>query len=390
MTRTVWRMAPSVRSAGALLVLVLTAAACGPDPLAEVGQNTTTTSSSTTTSTTTTTEPPVTLPVDPIEPHVAPFDPPGEEWATAPAPEGVDGDALAALVDSAVATNRWGPVTAVVVAKDGQLIAEGYRDGHDADSLFASGTMSTIVINALVGALIADQALQLFEPWWVSEWANDERFAITPNMMLRHITGAETGDAVSLELLRRAAADGSVADWVITQPWDGDEQYSWTRFEFSPGNHAVLAQVIEENVLVNGALSLWANERVFAPIGVTSARFDEDASGTWIGFEGVNMTAPDYVRLGTLYASNGLWGDEVVLARDWLEYTSTVLAPSTEFGAGFWVDRFGDGTLSVESNGQRLVIVPEEGLVILVLSVFASDAVIEEFTQDLTAAVRTG
>ena len=120
MTRTVWRMPSSLRSIAAILVLVLTATACGPDPLAEVGQNTTTTSSTTSSTTTTTTEPPTTLPVDPITPHVAPFDPPAAEWTTARVPEGVDEGVVAELVTSAVATNRWGPVTAVVVEQDKQ------------------------------------------------------------------------------------------------------------------------------------------------------------------------------------------------------------------------------------------------------------------------------
>ncbi len=93
--------------------------------------------------------------------------------------------------------------------------------------------------------------------------------------------------------------------------------------------------------------------------------------GSW-----VNMRPVDFARFGYLYLRGGEWDGEQILPSEWVDYSRlpTPTADSPMYGAHWWIDTE-DPTRFYASgfNGQSITVVPEEDLLIVVLSRTGTD-----------------
>ena len=85
----------------------------------------------------------------------------------------------------------------------------------------------------------------------------------------------------------------------------------------------------------------FAQARLFAPLGMQSARIEPDPSGTWVGSSFGYASARDWTRLGLLYLQGGRIGDERLLPEGWVQ---TSLTPSSapergNYGRQWWLNR---------------------------------------------------
>ncbi len=122
-----------------------------------------------------------------------------------------------------------------------------------------------------------------------------------------------------------------------------------------------------------------ARALVFAPLGMTSAVLEPDATGGLICSSFPYATARDYARFGQLFLDDGVWDGERLLPEGWVEYSTTpVRADGIEhgYGAQWWLNDRGDGTLRMPSvptdtywasgnEGQQVVVVPSADLVVV-------------------------
>jgi len=122
----------------------------------------------------------------------------------------------------------------------------------------------------------------------------------------------------------------------------------------------------------------FARKELFEPLGITTATIEFDSSGTPVGSIYVFACARDWARFGELYLNDGVVNGRRVLPEGWVKYSA---APTLnqDYGAGFWTNRgaHGDAADRVEAGmpedafygsgnlGQRVVIIPSQGLVIV-------------------------
>ena len=121
---------------------------------------------------------------------------------------------------------------------------------------------------------------------------------------------------------------------------------------------------------------------LFAPIGMTSAQPEFDATGTFVGSAFVYATARDWARFGLLYLRDGMWQDRRILPEHWVDFarTRTPVEDCDVYGAGFWITPpagrgkpytalvpNGPRDLFVAQGheGQLVVIVPSKDLVLV-------------------------
>ena len=103
--------------------------------------------------------------------------------------------ALAAALDHVFAEPETGPpawVKAIVVVKDGRVIAERYVPGVGIDTPLPGYSLSKTTINALIGILVGEGKLQVAAPAPVAAWADpaSPRHAITLDNLLRMTSGS--------------------------------------------------------------------------------------------------------------------------------------------------------------------------------------------------------
>jgi CubicO group peptidase (beta-lactamase class C family) len=292
----------------------------------------------------------------------------------------------AAALDRAFAEPRLPrrrQTTAVVVVRDGELVAERYAPGYGPETPLLSWSMAKSVTASLVGLAAEDGLLALRAPAPVPEWSaeGDPRRAITPDELLRMSSGLRfdetygpTSDA-SVMLFTQADVAHFAARQRLAAPPD-------TRWSYSSGSANLLARVLRDAFGGDAAaFTAWARERLFEPVGIRSAVLELDASGSFIGSSFAFMTARDWARFGELHRRGGSWQGRRVLPEGWVEAvtTPTPAAPQGGYGGGWWLNAGSPGDPSDRPwpelppdtyaarghSGQYVVVVPSARLVVV-------------------------
>jgi hypothetical protein len=292
--------------------------------------------------------------------------------------------------------------TAVVVARDGRLVAERYAPWVDPGAPLLSWSMAKSVTMALVGALVSDGRLALAAEAPVPEWreAGDPRAAITLDQLLRQSSGLafdETYGAVN-DVSRMLFTAPDTGAFAAAFPLAARPDALWS---YSSGTSNIVARIVRDAFRGDLAAMLrFARERLFDPAGMASAFFEPDASGSFIGSSFVFMTARDWARFGELFRRDGVWDGRRLLPEGWVRYatTPTPRAPLGHYGAHWWLNAGEPGEpgrrpwplLPAESyaarghSGQWVVVVPSARLVVVRLGLTFPDLE-DDGTQELVA-----
>ena len=75
-----------------------------------------------------------------------------------------------------------------------------------------------------------------------------------------------------------------------------------TVWAYSTGTANLISRSVAQQVGYGKQLTGWADEALFAPIGITSVKHNLDSEGLISGGSFTDMTPQDFARLGLLYA----------------------------------------------------------------------------------------
>ena len=291
--------------------------------------------------------------------------------------QGID-DAFEDLTENKTVDTR-----AVLVVHDGKIIAERYADGFDNKSRFLSWSASKSITSALIGTLVTDGKLALHAPAPVVEWAlkDDPRHAISLHHLLTMTTGLEfsenyiPGNDSTEMLFSQAQMGGYAANKPLAFP-------PGTLWAYSSGTTNILSRILFDTTGGNlKSVHDYAWQRFFKPLGMTSAVFEPDVRGAFVGSSYFHATAQDWARFGLLYLNRGRVGDQQLLSGDWVSYshTPTPLAPQGKYGAQFWLNAGNpsrdeglmmpnlpkDTYMAMGFNDENIVIVPSKNAVVI-------------------------
>jgi CubicO group peptidase (beta-lactamase class C family) len=292
---------------------------------------------------------------------------------------------------------------AVVVVRDGRLIAERYAPGVGPETPLLAWSMAKSVTMALVGALVQDGRLDPAAPAAVPEWsgAGDPRGAITLDLLLRQSSGLafdETYGPTSQasRMLFTAPDTGAFA---AASPLAFPPDTHWS---YSSGSSNLVARIVRDAFGGDlAAMVRYANGELFDPAGMTSAFFEPDASGSFVGSSYVHMTARDWARFGELFRRDGVWEGRRLLPEGWARYaaTPTPAAPQGAYGAHWWLNAGTPGAphdrpwpaippevyAARGHSGQWVAVVPSARLVVVRLGLTVPDDEPADGTETLIA-----
>jgi len=295
--------------------------------------------------------------------------------------------ALAAALDHVFAEPEAGPphwVKAVVVVKDGRVIAERYAPGIGIDTPLLGYSASKTTINALVGILVGQGKLKVDAPAPVAGWADpaDPRHAITLDNLLRMTSGlaAEESDDGFDPTSRMLYIKPDMAGFAERA---GLKRPPGTVWEYASPNTLILSRIVKDAVGGTETDVLnFARHDLFGPLGMRSVVFETNSTGTPVCSTNMLASARDWARLGLLYLNDGVVGGERLFPAGWVAYSrrSTL---GTSYGAGLWTndgpsedaqDRIAagmpaDGFYASGRLGQRVYVMPSQQLVIVRLGI---------------------
>jgi CubicO group peptidase (beta-lactamase class C family) len=333
----------------------------------------------------------------PAQPDGVPW--PTDEWPEAdPSEVGGDAGRLGDLLDELVSGEPHpdhGLTYAAAVVAGGRLVAERYgrRVVQDLRSLepdpphedvtpeapLLSWSMAKSITSLAVGTAVADGKVRIDEPVGDPRWraADDPRAAITWADLLTMRPGlAWTEEYYDLEpdalpdvvtMLFGAGADDAAAfaaDKPLVAAPGSPEAYV-----YSSGTTNIVAANLQRVLGLDAeAMDAYLHERIFGPIGMTSADARFDAAGTFLGSSYVHATLRDWCRFGLLALRGGRWAGRDLVPDGWMDWSrqprswdETVL-----HGAQWWAwdsDETPFGAHGFE--GQRTIAFPARDVVVL-------------------------
>jgi CubicO group peptidase (beta-lactamase class C family) len=261
---------------------------------------------------------------------------------------------------------------AVAIAYKDQLIAEKFRDGFSSKNRFLSWSMAKSFTQALVGILVKEGKMNIHKPVDVPEWKNDSRSVITIANLMHMNSGLEWnenyGNLSDVTIMLHKNAD--MAAFTIDKKAVSKPDSLWV---YNSGATNVVSHLIRKAIGNDADYYAFPRKSLFNPIGMRSAIFETDASGTFVGSSYIYATMRDYVRFGLLYLHKGNWLGKQILPEGWTDYTVQPAQGSKgEYGSFFWLNKSGDYPdvpsdlfMCRGHDGQYIYIIPSLQLVVV-------------------------
>jgi len=285
---------------------------------------------------------------------------------------------------------------AVVVLSGGHVVGERYADGFDSETRQLGWSMSKSVANLLTGRLVAldDTGLR-------TEWT-DERARISIEDLLRMRSGLEWDETYDLgtPITEMLYLRSDMAGFAAAQPLGhGIGEFQ----QYSSGSTNILCSVLLERAGGDAGL---VDDLLFAPLGLSSAVWETDGTGTPVCSSYLWATPRDWAALGQFALADGVWEGERLLPEDWMTQSTTNVGAAESdadaYGMSWWLNQRADGTLRYPTlpsdaywmsghDGQRVYVVPSADLVVVRMGfspgVEAEDLRSNELVADVVAAL---
>ena len=321
--------------------------------------------------------------VIPLHPQPTGVDWPTREWPTGTPSSDVDDVGLTrALSSIAAISGDGGASLATLVVHRGRVVAEQYGADVDEHTTLISWSMAKSITQAVIGILVGDGSLDIDEPADVPEFVGTEKAAITVRHLLEMRSGLEfvedyVDDATShcLDMLF-GSGQHDHAHYAAGLPLVHSPGTVWN---YSSGTTNILSRLAGD-IVGSGRIGEVLSERIFDPLGMTSATPKFDSAGTFVGSSYVYATARDFARFGYLYLRDGVWDGRRLLPPGWVDLARTPVSTSDEppffgYGTHWWIWPELPGSLAAHGyEGQYVLVVPDRDLVVVQLSKVPADA----------------
>lgn len=279
---------------------------------------------------------------------------PTDQWPTAE--DAVDSDAVAQLEAYAFSpegldTDRDGVRTnGLLLVKAGQIIYERYARGFQRDKPHLAWSISKSLTNALVGAAVHRGLVQLEASicdYWPGENCDIrlvDLLELASGLDWNELYEGQGNQASSVLAMLYGEGHADMGRFVRQHPLRAEPG---TTFAYSSGDTTLLTAVLGEAVAAElGSDFPW--DLLFDRIGMSSATWERDAAGHFVGGSLAYASPRDLARFGYLYLRDGCWQGERILPESWVSSSTSVSQPflqgpevqaSMPPGRSLWLNR---------------------------------------------------
>lgn len=289
--------------------------------------------------------------------------------------------ALKAALDHAFAEPAEPPLRrtkAVVVVRDGRVIAERYAAGIGVDTPLLGFSLTKSVINALIGVLTQQGLVTPSMPAPIPEWhgADDPRREIEVEHLMRMTSGLDLDETNSgFDPASRMFLQDDTSAYAVRAKMIAPLGARW---HYSSPTTQILARIVRDAVGGPEQTLAFAWRELFNPLGMRHVTLEFDGAGTLQGSTYMLASARDWAKFGLLYLNDGVVGGRRILHADWVDFCAAATL-DTDYAAGFWTNRSEhpdakgrvrlgiprDAFFASGDLGQRIVIMPSQHLVVV-------------------------
>lgn len=218
---------------------------------------------------------------------------------------GIDAAALSSLVAEAQASHSH----ALIVIKDGRVVAERYF-GHYTGQPLRTNSVTKSVVSLAIGMLISEgkiPGLNTQVSRWYPEWAKDRRAKITLWNVMTHTSG----------LYHEPSAEKLYQQQDIVRYAAGLKATDEPGRAFSYSNEAVAILPGIVKAASGMSLEAYLKERLFKPMGITAVDWDRDPAGNVMPYGGLWLLPRDLASIGQLMGDAGRWNGKQLVPASW-------------------------------------------------------------------------
>jgi CubicO group peptidase (beta-lactamase class C family) len=261
---------------------------------------------------------------------------------------------------------------AVVVVAHGRIVAERYAPGFSVATPLLGWSMAKTVVAGLVGVLVKEGRLTLDQSAGWATPGGDGRKRIRIADLLSMSSGLHFNEgygAVS-DVTRMLFLEPDMSEFARAQPLAHPVGEFWS---YSSGTANILSRIVQD---AGGRLGARvADEKIFKPLGMTSAIIETDEDGTLVGSSYMYATARDWARYAQFLLQDGVWRGQEMLPRGYVAMmASPVAASGGQYGHGLvWLGGSPDTASGIPADtiwmeghdGQSIAIIPSRQLAVV-------------------------
>jgi CubicO group peptidase (beta-lactamase class C family) len=286
---------------------------------------------------------------------------------SAPEAQGVSSAALLEFVNAL--DQQIDGMHSLMVARHGQVIAEGWWAPYDAEhnhvlySLSKSFTSTAVGLAVAEGKLSIDDEVLKFFPDVAPTNASTNLKAMRVRDLLMMSTGHQDEPSTAPDVV---SPKSFLAQAVPHLPG--------THFKYNTAATFMQSAIVQK---VTGQSVLdYLRPRLFEPLGIEHPVWDANFQGISLGGYGLRVRTDDIAKFGQLYLQKGRWNNKQLVPSEWVamataKQTSNGSNPKSDWNQGygfqFWRCRNnayrGDGAF-----GQFCVVLPEQDAVVAITS----------------------
>lgn len=239
-------------------------------------------------------------------------------------PEALSGAGYQSLKDTLDKNLSGTETAAFIIIKNDSIIYERYFNGFDKHSLLPSFSVVKSFVGTLTGICFEEGKIKsLQEPMtnYLPEFLQkDERFKY---ITIQHLLDMRSG-------LNWNEGEYGLKDDAIKMafrpnvtPYVYKVQVKETpgRQEYQSINTLLLAMIVEKATGVS--ISQYLQQKLWIPLGMeTGATWTTDKHKREIAYAGLNATARDFAKFGSLFLHKGNWQGKQIISEQWICRTS--------------------------------------------------------------------
>lgn len=269
---------------------------------------------------------------------------------------------------------EMGPLSSLLVARRGTLVAERYWHGLEPGEGVNVKSVAKSVVSALVGVALEEGHLEGLDrrvagllPEYFDPDTDPRKRRITLRHLLTMTAGLETTSFHNYGPWVNGDdwVAGALGQPVVAEP--GEEMI------YSTGSSHLLSVILTR--AAGRSTRAFARDHLFGPLGVRVDGWQRDPQGYYFGGNNMALSSRDLWKFGELYRSRGRWEGRRILPEGWVSasWERRVVSDWNGFGFGYgWWARTLAGhevRYAWGHGGQFLFVVPELELVVVVTSV---------------------
>ncbi|MGZ3691961.1 MAG: serine hydrolase domain-containing protein, partial [Pseudobdellovibrio sp.] len=274
----------------------------------------------------------------------------------------------------------------VLIQKDGQSVYEKYVNGYTENSPHLLWSTTKSVMSTVLAAAVQDGVLTIDDSI-CENIADKTPYGTTCDIKIRDLLSwssglawsesYEGGDPTKSSVVQMLAGDGKfdMFQFFLSHPLANPPG---TRFSYSTGDSTALMGALKlalQKKNLNPATYPWT--ALFNPLGV-KATVETDKSGTFVGGALGYMTAKDLIKIGELYANNGIWNGKQILPEWWTKFALSTIPSYDPTTNQFFLPQYSwwrfnpklaapeippDTFFTLGHWGQYLIVIPSKNLI---------------------------